>query len=137
MHRSEPWKHYVDQKRRSAEMAFMAKNLGLQFDQARNNRLDKVCRFLRNVKGSRRYELNIIIRMVEFPICKSMIHAAHCVAADVAEVIYTLFKMLRAGQIVIVIFAGAIRAVWGEKIGGHWCGASKPIAGSSAVTVRY
>ncbi len=54
------WKHYDDQKRRSAEMAFMAKKLGLQFDQARNNRLDRVYRFLRKVKGSRHYALNVM-----------------------------------------------------------------------------
>ena len=40
------WKHYDDQKKRSAKMAFMAKKLGLQFEQARNSRMDNVHRFL-------------------------------------------------------------------------------------------
>ena len=54
------WKHYDDQKRRSAKMAFMAKKLGLQFEQARNSRMDNVHRFLRKVKGSRHYALKVM-----------------------------------------------------------------------------
>ncbi len=54
------WKHYDDQKRRSAEMAFMAKKMGMQMDRALDRRMDTVHRFLRKVKGSRRYALNVI-----------------------------------------------------------------------------
>jgi len=54
------WKHYDDQKKRSAEMAFMAKKMGMQLDRPLDRRMDKVHRFLRKVKGSRRYALNVI-----------------------------------------------------------------------------
>jgi len=54
------WKHYDDQKKRSAEMAHMAKKLGMQFERPLDRGMDRVHRFLRNVKGSRRYALNVI-----------------------------------------------------------------------------
>jgi len=54
------WKHYDDQKKRSAEMAFMANKMGMQLDRALDRRMDKAHRFLRKVKGSRRYALNVI-----------------------------------------------------------------------------
>ncbi len=54
------WKHYDDQKKRSAEIAFMAEKIGMQMDRALDRRMDKIHRFLRKVKGSRRYALNVI-----------------------------------------------------------------------------
>jgi hypothetical protein len=54
------WQHYDNQKRRSVEMAYMAKKMGMQFDRALDRGMDKVHRFLRKVKGSRRYALNVI-----------------------------------------------------------------------------
>ena len=54
------WKHYDDQKKRSVEMAFKAKKMGMQFERALDRHLDRTYRFLRKVKGSRRYALNII-----------------------------------------------------------------------------
>jgi hypothetical protein len=54
------WQHYEDQKRRSAKMALTAKELGMQLERALDPRMDKVHRFLRKVKGSRRYALNVI-----------------------------------------------------------------------------
>lgn len=54
------WKHYDDQKKRSAEMAFMAKKMGMRLDRPLDRRMDRVHRFLRKVRGSRRYALNVI-----------------------------------------------------------------------------
>lgn len=54
------WKHYDDQKKRSAEMASMAKRMGMQLDRPLDRGMDKVHRFLRKVRGSRRYALNVI-----------------------------------------------------------------------------
>lgn len=54
------WKHYDDQKQRSAEMASMAKRMGMQLDRPLDRGMDKVHRFLRKVRGSRRYALNVI-----------------------------------------------------------------------------
>ena len=54
------WKHYDDQKKRSAEMASMARKLGMKMDRPLDRRMDNVHRFLRKVKGSRRYALNVI-----------------------------------------------------------------------------
>jgi len=54
------WKHYDDQKKRSAEMASMARKLGMRMDRPLDRGMDKVHRFLRKVKGSRRYALNVI-----------------------------------------------------------------------------
>lgn len=54
------WKHYDDQKKRSAEMAYMAKKMGMRMDRAFDRRMHSVHRFLRKVKGSRRYALNVI-----------------------------------------------------------------------------
>lgn len=54
------WKHYDDQKKRSAEMAYMARKMGMRLERALDRRMDKVHRFLRKVKGSRRYALNVI-----------------------------------------------------------------------------
>jgi hypothetical protein len=41
-------------------MAYMAKKMGMRFDRALDRRMDKIHRFLRKVKGSRRYALNVI-----------------------------------------------------------------------------
>jgi hypothetical protein len=54
------WKHYDEQKKRSAEMAFMAQKMGMQLDRALDRRMDTIHGFLRKVKGSRRYALNVI-----------------------------------------------------------------------------
>lgn len=54
------WQHYDDQKKRSVEMASMARKLGMQLDRPLDRGMDKVHRFLRKVKGSRRYALNVI-----------------------------------------------------------------------------
>jgi hypothetical protein len=54
------WKHYDDQKRRSAEMDYMARKMGMRLDRRLDRRMDKIHRFLRKVKGSRRYALNVI-----------------------------------------------------------------------------
>jgi len=54
------WRHYDEQKKRSAEMASMALKMGMRLDRALDRRMDKVHRFLRKVKGSRRYALNVI-----------------------------------------------------------------------------
>ena len=54
------WEHYASQKRRSVEMAFMAKKLGLRFDQARDPRMNRRHGFLRKIKGWRRYALNVM-----------------------------------------------------------------------------
>jgi hypothetical protein len=54
------WKHYDDQKRRSAEVAFVARKMGWTLDQPLDRGMDKIYRFLRKVKGSRRYALNVI-----------------------------------------------------------------------------
>lgn len=54
------WQHYDDQKKRSIEMAHMARKLGMRLDRPLDRGMDKVHRFLRKVKGSRRYALNVI-----------------------------------------------------------------------------
>ena len=41
-------------------MAFMAQKMGMQLDRPLDRRMDAVHRFLRKVKGSRRYALNVI-----------------------------------------------------------------------------
>jgi hypothetical protein len=54
------WKHYEDQKKRSAEVSFVARKMGWTLDQSLDRGMDRVYRFLRKVKGSRRYALNVI-----------------------------------------------------------------------------
>jgi len=54
------WAHYDAQKKRSLEMAAEVKRYGLKMDKALDRRMSRTHRFLRKVKGSRRYALNII-----------------------------------------------------------------------------
>ena len=54
------WKHYDDLKRRSADMAFMARKQGLKFEQAFDRKMSRKLRFLRKVRGSRHYAINVM-----------------------------------------------------------------------------
>jgi len=54
------WKHYDDQKKRSVDMAFEARKIGMTMDRALDRRLSQTYGFLRKIGGSRRYALNIV-----------------------------------------------------------------------------
>lgn len=49
-------KHYDEQKKRSREMAFTARSMGMRLDQALDRSLDKTYRFLRKVGGDIDFE---------------------------------------------------------------------------------